>query len=135
MVGFGLRGGSAFGLAGAGVSSVAALSSPASAESAAFLSEFGVAPGALEDLSGGALVLAPSGGFDVSVDPEAFVAGELPAGDVLDGTGVGLEGGAAAGCCATGKGSGVIDGVVDEFVGADVAVDAGEDAGDSVVPG
>ena len=140
MVGFGLGGGSAFGLAGAGASSVASLSSPASAESAAFLSEFEVPPGAFAGLSGGAFVLAPSGGFDASVDPEAFVAGELPAADVFDGTGVELEGGAAAGCCAAGCcaagcGSGVIDGVMVEFVGAGVGADPGEDAGDSAVPG
>jgi len=80
-------------------------------------------------------VLAPSGGFDASVDPGVFVAGELPAADVLDGTAVGLDGGAAAGCCAAGSGSGVIDGVAAEFVGAGVGADPGEDVGDSAVPG
>jgi len=91
--------------------------------------------GAVAGLSGGALVLVPSGGFDASVDPEGFVAAELPAGGVLDGTGVGLEGGTIAGCCAAGCASGVIDEVVVEFVGAGVTVDPAEGAGDSDVPG
>lgn len=136
IVGFGLGGGSALGFAAAGASSVVSLSSLASAESVAFLLEFGAAPGAVAGLSGGALVLAPSSGVEGSVDPVAFVGPGFPAGEEPGAAALfPLADGVAAGDCAAGCGSGVIDGVVDEFAGAVVAVDPGEDAGDSAVPG